>query len=280
MTDNPQEPQERRRSGRTGPLGDDSEGTRPIGPSTGGSEEETRQVPRQQSADETAKTQAVPRDGRSSGEEEKETRVIRTGSGRGGVSQGTSRQDAAYARGYFESEEERSERLRDIYGGVDWLASFLGFVFAVVAGGFLFGVAGLVLVPLGISVEIGGAVTAAAITALVLLAVLIFITYLFGGYVSGRLARFDGGRNGAMSVVWMLLVGFLLFVAGTFLPGTIGEAVRNFYQDSLLPVLSGLLDLGLAGAGIIAGVIIIAILGGIVGGKIGSRYHDEIDQTT
>ncbi|MGI8648974.1 MAG: hypothetical protein ACR2KW_01140, partial [Rubrobacter sp.] len=114
----------------------------------------------------------------------------------------------------------------------------------------------------------------------VLLAVLIFLTYLFGGYVSGRLARFDGGRNGAMSVVWALLVGFLLFVAGTLLPGSAGEAVRDFYQGSLLPTLSGLLGLGAVGIGVIAGVLVIAVLGGIVGGKIGSRYHDEIDQTT
>lgn len=268
MTDNPQEPQDRRRAGRTGPLGDDSD--------------ETRQIPRQGSDDE-ARTQAIPTNERadSRARDEKETRVIRTDGSQGGVSQGTTRQDSgAYARGYFESEEDRTERLREIYGGVDWLASFLGFIFAVVAGSFLFGVASLILVPLGVSVEIGGALTAAAITALVLLAVLIFITYLFGGYVSGRLARFDGGRNGAMSVVWALLVGFLLFVAGTVLPGSAGESVRTFYEGSLIPAASGLLALGIAGIAIVIGVVIIAILGGIVGGKIGSRYHEEIDQTT
>ncbi|WP_162924472.1 hypothetical protein [Rubrobacter indicoceani] len=286
MTDNPQEPQERRRAGRTGPLGDDLEETRVSNPVGRSDDEATRQVPREGVAtgsDDTARARAVPPEGSSSGDE-KETRVIRTDAAarerRGGVSQGAARQEAAYARGYFESEEERSERLREIYGGVDWLASFLGFIFAAVAGGFLFGVASLILVPLGVSVQVGGALTAAAITALVLLAVLVFLTYLFGGYVSGRLARFDGGRNGAMSVVWALLVGFLLFVAGTLLPGTVGESVRDFYQGSLLPTLSSLLDLGAAGIGAVVGVVIIAILGGIVGGKIGSRYHEEIDQTT
>ncbi|AHY46404.1 Hypothetical Protein RradSPS_1121 [Rubrobacter radiotolerans] len=282
MTDNPQGPQERRRSGRTGPLGDDEgEATRqiPTGGSAGGSEDETRQVPRQESArrsrrEDPERTRVAPDE---ESPEERETRVIRTDSARS-ADGGTARQGTPYARGYFESEEERQERLREIYGGVDWLASFLGFVFAAVAGSFLFALASLIFVPLGISVEIGATLTAAAITALVLLAVLIFLTYFFGGYVAGRLARFDGGRNGAMSVFWGLLIGFILFVVGTFLPGSLGESVRDFYQGSLLPVLGSVLDLGAIGIGIVAGGVLVAVLGGILGGKLGSRYHAEIDQ--
>ena len=39
---------------------------------------------------------------------------------------------------------EPFQPLRDMYGGVDWLASFLGFVFALVAGAIFSAVAGLV----------------------------------------------------------------------------------------------------------------------------------------
>src|SRR5215204_6866347 len=109
---------------------------------------------------------------------------------------GTQADASSYPRGYFEAAEEREDRLRDMYGGVDWLASFLGFVFAIVIGAVFSAVTGFVLVPFGITPDLpGGQIGASAITGLALLGVLIFLTYFFGGYVAGRLARFDGGRN-------------------------------------------------------------------------------------
>src|SRR4028118_1706126 len=71
---------------------------------------------------------------------------------------------------------------------------------------------------------------APALAGLVLLGVLIFLTYFFGGYVAGRLARFDGGRNGAMLLVWTLLTGLLLLLAAGGLRGLLprgGSAARG-----------------------------------------------------
>jgi hypothetical protein len=167
-----------------------------------------------------------------------------------------------------------------MYGGVDWLASFLGFVFAVVAGGVLFSVLSLVVVPLGVSIQIGGQLGPAAITALALLGILIFLTFLFGGYVAGRLARFDGGRNGAMSVVWTLLIAFLGFVIASFLPGQAGETMRDFLQGMILPFAGEILALGAIGIAVAVAAFLLAILGGVVGGRLGGRYHAEIDRTT
>ena len=147
MSDRPEDRPEERR--RTGPLGDD------------GNAEETRQVPRQdvdagttrqaptgpsgqtgQGQSPSPETERIPQ--RSAGED-KETRVIRTpggsgggpGGGPGSGPGGPARQDATpYPRGYFEAADEREDRLRDMYGGVDWLASFLGFIVALVASAF------------------------------------------------------------------------------------------------------------------------------------------------
>lgn len=288
MTDDPRDRSEgRRRTGRTGPLGDDSEETRSSEPTASEDDGATRQIP----ADETRRGGSLPRD--SSAEEtrhdtetgggEKETRVIRTpGSERRSDRRTNSRvgDTGAYPRGYFEEAEEREDRLSDMYGGVDWLASFLGFVFAVVAGGVLFAVVSLVLVPLGVSIQIGGQLGPAAITALALLAILIFLTFLFGGYVAGRLARFDGGRNGAMIVLWTLIIGFLGFVIASFLPGAAGEAMRDFIQGSAMPLAGEVLAIGAVGIATAVVAVLIAILGGIVGGRLGGRYHTEIDRTT
>lgn len=182
-------PEERR---RTGPLGDDADEqeTRrvPLGETrqegarrepnggTGDAQGETRQV-RQVSTQ--GSPQAPPQ-----GNGDKETRIIRT------PGQPDTTADATpYPRGYFEAAEDREDRLRDMYGGVDWLASLLGFVFALVAGAIFSAVAGVVLAPLGFSLNLTGPLGAAVITGLVLLGVLIFLTYFFGGYVAGRLAR-------------------------------------------------------------------------------------------
>jgi hypothetical protein len=212
------------------------------------------------------------------GKGDKETRIIRT------PGQPDTTADATpYPRGYFEAAEDREDRLRDMYGGVDWLASFLGFVFALVAGAIFSAVAAVVLTPLGFSLNLTGPLGAAVITGLVLLGVLIFLTYFFGGYVAGRLARFDGGRNGAMLLVWTLLTGLLLLLAAGvfsgFLPGGAADAIGGS-MDTLLSALDGLSQAGIVGIVVVVAALLLALLGGLLGGRLGSRYHAEIDRTT
>ena len=294
MSDRPEDRPEERR--RTGPLGDD------------GSAEETRRVPRQdadagatrrvptgpsgeddQGQGQSRETERVPQ--RPAAEaEDKETRVIRTpggpGRSRGSGPGGATVQDAdPYPRGYFEAADEREDRLRDMYGGIDWLASFLGFIFVLVAGAFFSLIAGLVLAPLGFTLNLGGGdLGAAVITGLVLVGILVFLTYFFGGYVAGRLARFDGGRNGAILLLWTFLAVAVLALAGgilsSFLPGGIAEGIRNFIQNNVLSTIGSLAGIGVVGIVIAVGGLLLALLGGFLGGRLGSRYHSEIDRAT
>src|SRR3712207_938151 len=286
MTDRPEDRPEERR--RTGPLGDDAEATRQEAPGETAGDEPTRQVPSGQPSDEgtgsSRETERIPQrpQGPPAGEtEEKETRVIRTPPYQSQVGTAAS----TYPRGYFEAAEEREERHRDMYGGVDWLASFLGFVFALVAGTLFSLVAGLVLAPLGVSLDLeGGEIGAAVITGLVLVAILVFLTYFFGGYVAGRLARFDGGRNGAMLLLWtgvtVLVLALVNAVLSDFLPAGVSEGIGNLVQNNELSAIGGLSELGVVGVLIFAGALLVALLGGFLGGRLGSRYHAEIDRTT
>jgi membrane protease YdiL (CAAX protease family) len=278
MSDKPEDRPEERR--RTGPLGDDADERREPPEEAEG--EPTGRVPPEQTDEEqtsSRETEQIPQ--RSTGEaEDKETRVIRTPPG-----YGTAAQDATtYPRGYFEAAEEREDRLRDMYGGVDWLASFLGFVFAIVAGAVFSVIAGLVLAPLGFSVNVGDEIGAAAITGLVLVGILVFLTYFFGGYVAGRLARFDGGRNGAMLLLWsgvtVLVLALVNAILASFLPSTISDEINNFIQNQLLSTIGSLSQLGVVGVVVFVGALLLALLGGYLGGRLGSRYHAEIDRTT
>src|SRR5215211_4274733 len=268
MSDRPEEGREERR--RTGPLGDEDDETRRVPTESG--PETTRRVKsggEESASSETRRVAQGP-----SGDNE--TRVIREPR-----HPDTTRDATPYPRGYFEAAEEREDRLRDMYGGVDWLASFLGFVFAIVLGAVFSAVAGLVLVPFGITPDLsGGRIGASVITGLALLGVLIFLTF-FGGYVAGRLARFDGGRNGAMVLVWMLIVVVILALAAAifsgFLPAGMAGSIANLV-DRIVSTAGNLAGVG--GLVAAAAALLLALLGGSLGGRMGSRYHTEIDRAT
>jgi hypothetical protein len=261
MSERPEEGREERR--RTGPLGGD---------------DETRRVPTENRSEATRPV-TTGRSSSSSSQGDKETRVIRSAQ-----NPDTVRDATPYPRGYFEAVEEREDRLRDMYGGVDWLASFLGFVFAVVIASVFSAVAGLVLVPLGFPPEIsGGQLGASVLTGLAVLGVLIFLTYFFGGYVAGRLARFDGGRNGAMVLGWTFIVAPILalvtVVFSGFLPTSAAEGISNLAQGTA-SAAGSLAGAGVAGIVVAVAALLLALLGGFFGGRLGSRYHTEIDRAS
>ncbi len=276
MSDSPQdEPRERR---RRGPLGDhEEEQTRPA--DKGGEAEDssaTRLIPggsTRRSGGGDERTRAIPED--ESGRTRKASVIRPSGYNREGDRPRES------SSGYYEAAEERELRLQELYGGVDWLASFLGFIFAAVAGGVLSAIAVIVVGRLGLPLSFsGGALGTSAVTALVVLGVLVFLTFFCGGYVAGRLARFDGGRNGVMVVVWALVIAAISLSVGPLLPGQIFSYLQSFVQSTLLPALDTLTGMGVLGIGILIGAVLLMLLGGFFGGRLGARYHSEIDRTT
>src|SRR5688500_20068213 len=166
MSDRPEEGREERR--RTGPLGDEDDETRRVPTENG--PEATRRVRSGGDESGSSETRGVAR----GPSEDNETRVIRAPG-----HPDTTRVATPYPRGYFEAAEEREDRLRDMYGGVDWLASFLGFVFTLVIGAIFSAVAGLVLVPFGFPpARTGAQIGASIITGLALFRALSRVTHL------------------------------------------------------------------------------------------------------
>ncbi len=281
MSDRPQDRPEDRR--RRGPLGDEegTEETRPVPQDgTGGGEDaETGQLSAEGAEREGATRENVaassggnaPRRG-APDQEDPQTRVIRTPDG----------------LDTYEDEEvhfTREERLRDVYGGVDWLASFIGCVFALVCMSvLLLLISGLVLGPLGFTLDLaGGQLDSAAIAGLVIVGLVLFLSYFFGGYVAGRLVRFDGGRNGAATVGWGILLAVIFAVFGFLLAGLLPDSVfepLRGLQSGIQSIFGNLITLGLVGAGIIVGALLLVLLGGLLGGSLGNRYHTRIDRTS
>ena len=93
------------------------------------------------------------------------------------------------------------------------------------------------------------------------------MAFLVGGWAAGRMARYDGGLNGAMTAFWMVLLIVIFAALGAW----IGQEYNVFAQMNLpdwVAVWSG--DEATAAA-VIGGIlgIVVMFLGGYVGGKWG-----------
>jgi hypothetical protein len=169
-------------------------------------------------------------------------------------------------------------RQREEFGGLSWGSAFFGWLVAV-------GVAVLVLAILsaaGAAVGLtetspgdaaGSAGTIGIVGGILLLAVLM-LAYYAGGYVAGRMARFDGPRQGF--AVWLLglIVTVVLAVAGVLLGAEYN--VLAGLNLPRIPVDEGSLTTGglIALAAVVAGTLLAAV----AGGKAGTHYHRKVDR--
>ncbi len=120
---------------------------------------------------------------------------------------------------------------------------------------------------LGSSEQIG---LAGGIAALLILAV----AYFAGGYVAGRMSRFDGIRQGL--AVWLIGLIVVIGLAGA---GTLFGAKYNVLAKLDLPRIP--VDEGTATTGAIVALVAILLVGALaamLGGKVGERYHRRIDR--
>jgi hypothetical protein len=170
-------------------------------------------------------------------------------------------------------------RQHDEYGGTNWGAAFFGWIVAVGVGALLTALlsaagAAIALTELTGEEAADSAETISLVGGIALLLVAL-ISYFAGGYVAGRMSRFDGPRQGLG--VWLigLIVTVVLAVAGVLL----GAKYNVLSQLKLprIPVDEGSLTTG----GLIALIAIVAVtlLGAIAGGKQGTHYHRKIDRT-
>jgi hypothetical protein len=167
-------------------------------------------------------------------------------------------------------------RQRDEFGGVNWGASFFGWLVAV-------GVAALLT---SLLVAAGAAIglTESDVTTnnteeltlgggIALIAVLV-IAYYAGGYVAGRMSRFDGGRQGMAT--WA--IGLIVTVGLALAAVVLGDEYNVLEQLNLpaLPVGDETLATGAIVA--LAAIAVGSLLAAMLGGKLGERYHKKVDR--
>ena len=169
-------------------------------------------------------------------------------------------------------------RQREEFGGLNWGAAFFGWLVAVGMAVILLAIlsaAGTVfsLGEVSESEANSNAETIGIVGGILLIAILA-IAYYCGGYVSGRMSRFDGGRQGFGTWAIGLFVTIVLAVAGAIF----GSEYNVLAELNLprIPIDEGSLTAGAAIA--LAAVVILTLLAALGGGKAGERYHRKIDR--
>jgi hypothetical protein len=169
-------------------------------------------------------------------------------------------------------------RQREVFGGISWLSALVGWLAAAGLAAILTGVLGaagavLAVTDLGHDVTDSDAETIGLGGAIALLVVLA-IAYWFGGYAAGRMARFDGARQGiAVWICGILAAGAVALLA------LIGGAEYNVLDRLNLPRVP--IDSGtLTTAGLVAllGSIVVTLAAAMAGGKSGERFHRKVDR--
>jgi hypothetical protein len=189
---------------------------------------------------------------------------------------GTARTSTGALAGGSEAMRSMRARQRERFGGFNWGAAFFGWLVAVGLAALLVGLLAGAGASVGLSktdslpnstaeITLGGGIA---------LVVALLIAYFSGGYVAGRMSRFDGARQGIG--VWIF--GLLVTVALAVLAVAAGSKYNVLERLDLPRLPTG--DETLTTGGVIALAAIVAgtLLAAALGGKAGERYHRRVDR--
>jgi hypothetical protein len=169
-------------------------------------------------------------------------------------------------------------RQRDEFGGINWGASFFGWLVAIGVAALLTAILAAAGAAIGLtSTSESEATTNAEEIGLgggIALVIVLMIAYYAGGYVAGRMSRFDGGRQG----IGTWLIGLLVTVGLAIAAVVLGDEYNVLEQLNLPSLPVG--DETLATGGIIAlaAIVLGTLLAAMFGGKVGERYHKRVDR--
>jgi hypothetical protein len=113
------------------------------------------------------------------------------------------------------------------------------------------------------------------LVSIIVLLVILFASYYSGGYVAGRMARFNGAKQGFMVWVWALIAAVVIAVLG-MVAGQQFNVLANLNSFPRIPINEGELTI----TSIIAAVVValVALIGAVLGGLAGMHFHRKVDK--
>jgi MFS family permease len=188
-------------------------------------------------------------------------------------------QHAADTSGSTRDRQADHEAAHEKFGGINLGACFFGWLVAIAVTVLLTGIVGAIVAALSSTTSItqseaereaGTIGVAAAITLIVVL----MLAYYAGGYVAGRMSRFDGTKQGIG--VWV--IGLLVTIIAIGLGAIFGSQynILDRVQLPRIPVSTD--DLSMGGIITAIAVLVLTLLAAMAGGAIGHRYHNRVDR--
>ncbi len=176
------------------------------------------------------------------------------------------------------------DREREEHGGVKIGSAFFGWLTAVGMAVLLTALAAAA--GAAVSVATGNETTSEATGAVsdqvetigligvIVLLVILFLSYYSGGYVAGRMARFDGIKQGLAVWLWAIAVAIIVAILSA-VAGAEYNVLDNV--DSFPRIPEG--DVTTTGIVALVLIAVISLVGAMLGGLAGMRFHRRVDRT-
>jgi hypothetical protein len=171
------------------------------------------------------------------------------------------------------------ENAYERFGGINWGASFFGWLVAVAVAVLLTSIVGAIVTAVGdtnnfTQTDAERAAGTISMAAGVTLMVVLALAYFTGGYVAGRMSRFDGAKQGAGA--W--IVGLTVTVLALLIGWLAGQQYNVFDRVDLprIPLPSDQVSTG--GLVVAIALLVLTLLSSMLGGKVGQRYHLRVDR--
>lgn len=176
------------------------------------------------------------------------------------------------------SRESNLAREKEAYGGIKFGSAFFGWLAATGMTVLLTAIAAAITAAIGAVTntqanQVVQNPQAAGIWGIVILLLILFIAYYCGGYVAGRMARFDGAKQGFAVWLWAIVIAIIATIIGAIAGSQMG-ALSNFNavpnMDQSMMTTAGILTL--------VGLLLVTLGGAILGGLAGMRFHRKVDR--
>jgi len=171
-------------------------------------------------------------------------------------------------------------RQREEFGGMKFGSAFFGWLAATGMAVLLIAIVAAAGTALGYTADVNttnptaGEVESIGIVGGIALLAIIFVAYFCGGYVAGRMARFNGLRQGIAVWIWAVVAAIVaaVVVAGA---GSRYNVLANLNLPRI-PINEGTLTT----AGVITtlGIAAVSLGGAMLGGLAGMRFHRRVDK--
>lgn len=170
------------------------------------------------------------------------------------------------------------ERQREEFGGLHWGSAFFGWLVAIGMATLLIAILAAAGAAIGLtdvtSSEAKESASTIGIGGGIALLVVLLLAYYAGGYVAGRMSRFDGGRQGFG--VWALgLIVTLLFALAGVIFGSEYNVLSALHLPRI-PIKEG--ELATGGAIALAAIVLGTLVAAVLGGRVGRSYHSKVDR--